>query len=329
MTHRTAPGVSALLLMLALETPAAAEPVRGTFHFAPADDAKNNVPERYRMPARDFDYALAPRYELPHAAVDVYDLTFPSAVKSAVPANDTVHAEFFLPKGASAGARVPGVVVLDILDGRGHVARAESVWLAQHGVAALFVHMAHYGPRRLPGSAIRLVSPNVEQTMAGIRQTVLDCRAATAWLAARPEVNPDKLGLVGTSLGSIVGANVAAAEPRLKNVCLLLPAGGLVDALYDHPQAKPYTGLLALVGGKEGLKRLVAPVDPITYAPQLRQRNLLMVAATRDDVLPPSAARALWEACGKQTIVWIDGTHVGAAANIVPAMRAVTDHVSR
>ncbi|HYH64443.1 MAG TPA: hypothetical protein VD866_07070 [Urbifossiella sp.] len=329
MTRRTAPGVSALMLMLAFQTPAAAEPVRGTFRYEPADDAKHNVPERYRMPARDFDYALALRYELPHAGVGVHDLTFPSAVKSAVPANDTVHAEFFLPKGASAGNRVPGVVVLDILDGRGHVARAQGVWLAQHGVAAVFVHMAHYGPRRPPGSPIRLVSTNVEQTMAGIRQTVLDCRAATAWLAARPEVNPDKLGLVGTSLGSIVGANVAAAEPRLKNVCLLLPAGGLVDALYDHPQAKPYTGLLALVGGKEGLKRLVAPVDPITYAPQLRQRNLLMVAATRDDVLPPSAARALWEASGKQTIVWIDGTHVGAAANIVPAMRAVTDHVSR
>lgn len=330
MTRRTAPGVSALLLMLVLNTPAAAaEAARGTFHFAPGDDATNNVPERYRLPAGDFDYALGHRYDLPHAGVSVYDLTFPSAVKSGVPANDTVHAEFFLPKGASAGSRVPGVVVLDILDGRGNVARAQGVWLAQHGVAALFVHMAHYGPRRAPGSPIRLVSTNVEQTMAGIRQTVLDCRAATAWLAARPEVNPDKLGLVGTSLGSIVGANVAAAEPRLKNVCLLLPAGGLVDALYDHPQAQPYTGLLALVGGKDGLKRIVAPVDPITFAPQLRQRNLLMVAATRDDVLPPSAARALWEASGKQSILWIDGTHVGAAANIVPAMRAVTDHVSR
>lgn len=329
MTRRTATGVSALLLILALQTPAAAEPARGTFRYEPGDDARNDVPERYRLPAQDFDYALAPRYELPHAGVSVYDLTFPSAVKSAVPANDTVHAEFFLPKGASAGGRVPGVVMLDILDGRGHVARAESVWLAQHGVASLFVYMAHYGPRRPAGSPIRLVSANVEQTMSGIRQTVLDCRAATAWLAARPEVNADKLGLVGTSLGSIVGANVAAAEPRLKNVCLLLPAGGLVDALYDHPQAKPYTGLLTLVGGKDGLKRLIAPIDPITYAPQLRQRNLLMVAATRDDVLPPSAARALWEASGKQTIVWVDGTHVGAAANIIPAMRAVTDHVSR
>jgi dienelactone hydrolase len=321
--------------MLAFDIPApAAEPAagptaRGTFRFVPGDDAGANVPDRYRMPARDFDYALSPRYDMPHAGVCVRDLTFPSPVKSAVPENDTVHAEYFLPHAASAGNKVPAVVVLDILDGRGNVARAQAVWLAQHGVAALFVHMAHYGPRRPVGSPIRLMSTNLEQTFAGIRQTVLDCRAATAWLAARPEVNADKLGLIGTSLGSIVGANVAAAEPRLKNVCLLLPGGGLVDAFYDHPQVKPYRGVLDLLGGRDGLRRLLAPSDPITYGPQLRQRNLLMIAASRDDVLPPSAARALWEASGKQQIMWVDSTHVGAVAHILPALKAITEHVTR
>src|SRR5207244_5155587 len=126
----------------------------------------------------------------------------------------------FVPSAASAGEKAPAVIVLDILDGAAVVARGEAVWLAQHGVASLFVHMAHYGPRRPPGSKVRLLSPNIEQTMAAIRQTVLDCRCATAWLANRPEIDANRLGLVGTSLGSLIGANVAAAEPRLKNVCL-------------------------------------------------------------------------------------------------------------
>lgn len=330
MTRRTAPGVSALLLMLALDFPAAAaEPVRGRFRFEPGDDAKAGVPERYRMPARDFDYALGLRFEMPHAGVTVHDLTFPSPEKSAVPANDTVHAEYFVPKAAAGGNKVPAVVVLDILDGRGTVARGQAVWLAQHGVAALYVHMAHYGPRRPPGSKVRLMSPDLEQTFAGVRQTVLDCRAATAWLAARPEVNADKLGLIGTSLGSIIGANVAGAEPRLRNVCLLLPGGGLVDAFYDHPLARPYARVLDVLGGRETLKRIVAPADPITYAPQLRERNLLMIAASRDDVVPPSAARALWEASGRQRIMWVDATHVGAAAFVLPALAAIREHVTR
>jgi dienelactone hydrolase len=333
MTRRSAPGVSALAIMLLLDStalagePLAGDPVRATCRFDPADDDRCAVPERYRLPARTFDYTLAPRFELPHAGVDVYDLTFPSPVTSTVPGNDLVHAEYFVPKGASAGSKVPGVVILDILDGRAVVPRGQAVWLAQHGVASLFVYMAHYGPRRPAGSPVRLMSPNLATTMDGIRQTVLDCRCATAWLAARPEVDASRLGLVGTSLGSLIGANVAAAEPRLKNVCLLLPGGGLVDAFYEHPLAKPYLPLAELLGGKEGLKKLIAPADPLTYAPQLKQKNLLLVAASRDDVLPPAAARALWEASGKQKIVWVDSTHIGAAAYAVPALKAVTEHV--
>ena len=43
---------------------------------------------------------------------------------------------------------------------------------------------------------------------------------------------------------------------------------------------------------KDTLKALIAPVDPITYGPQLKTKNLLMIAASRDDIVPPSAARA-------------------------------------
>lgn len=333
MTRRYAPGVSALLLMYLNVFPAVAgeplsgEPVKASCRFDPADDDKNGVPDRYRLNACAFDYRLSPRFEMRHSGVSVYDLSFPSPVKSAVPENDTVYAEYFVPSSASAGGKVPAVLVLDILDGAAVVARGEAAWLAQHGVAALFVHMAHYGPRRPAGSKVRMLSPNIDQSLAAIRQTVLDCRCAAAWLADRPEVDAGKLGLVGTSLGSLVGANVAAAEPRLKNVCLLLPAGGLVDALYDHPKAKPYLPLLELAGGKDRVKKIIAPADPLTYAPQLKRKNLLLIAASRDDVLPPKAAKALWEATGKQKIVWFDATHVGAAAYAIPALKAVAEHV--
>ena len=324
---RSVAGAMALAMLLNASFAQADEPARGTIRFEPAENEKTTVPERYRLEGRTLDYTLSLRYELRHSGVNVYNLTFPSPVKSAIPENDTVYAEYFVPSSASAGDKVPAAIILDILDGAAVVARGEAVWLAQHGIASLFVHMAHYGPRRPPGSKVRMLSPNIEQSMAAIRQTVLDCRCATSWLASRPEVDASRLGLVGTSLGSIIGANVAGAEPRLKNVCLLLPAGGLVDALYDHPKAKPYTPLLMLAGGKNAVKKVVAPADPITYAPQLKERNLLLIAASRDDVLPPSAAKALWEACGKQRIIWFDSTHVGAAAFVLPALQAVTEHL--
>lgn len=312
--------------LLALVLCAAPNPavVRGTVKVECPDDAAAGVPERYRLPACSFDYTLAPRVKLRHSGVDTFDLTFPSPVKSGVERNDTVHAEFFVPAG---GGRFPAVIVLDIMDGAGVVSRGQALWLAQSGVAALVVHMPYYGPRRTPGSKVRLVSTDLGRTVEGVRQLVLDCRCATAWLASRPEVDADRLGLVGTSLGSLMGANVAAAEPRLKTVALLLTGGGLYEAYAEHPLAKPYLAVLGALGGAKAIKNAIAPVDPITHGPALKSKNLLIVAASRDEVVPPRAAEALWAASGKQKLVWLDATHVGSAVFVFPMMKEVVAHL--
>ena len=77
---------------------------------------------------------------------------------------------------------------------------------------------------------------------------------------------------------------------------------------------------------KEIAKKLIAPVDPITYADQLKKRNLLMIAASKDDIVPPAAAKALWEATGKQKIVWLNTTHVGAALYLFDATEHIVKH---
>jgi cephalosporin-C deacetylase-like acetyl esterase len=187
--------------------------------------------------------------------------------------------------------------------------------------------MAHYGPRRPPGSDVRLLSMNIPHTLDAVKQTVLDVRCAIAWLASRKEIDANKLGIAGTSLGSFLSAIVAANEPRIKNVCLLLTGGGLVDAYYDHPLARPYTPLVDLVGGKITMKLLLAPVDPITYAKQLKNKNLLMICASRDDVVPPKAGTRLWEATGKQKIIWVNSTHVGAGLYTMTALSAMSEHL--
>ncbi|HSQ57888.1 MAG TPA: hypothetical protein VLM40_19345, partial [Gemmata sp.] len=253
-----------------------------------------------------------------------YDLAFPSPVTTDIPENNTVYCELFMPAGEGP---FPAAIVLDILQGNAVIARGESMWLAQHGVAGMVVYMAHYGPRRPPNSSVRLLSTNVVQSINGVKQTVLDCRCAVAWLASRPEFDHANIGLAGTSLGSLVGAVVSANEPLIRNVCLMLPAGGLVDAFYDHPKAAPYRPIVDALGGKFTMKLLIAPVDPLTYATQLKEKNLLMICAARDDILPPSAAKRLWEATGKQKIVWFDTTHVGAAVFMMPLLREMTEQM--
>lgn len=332
MTHRACLLPSLFALVFTAPTLSAADtstavvpvPTTGTVRFDPKDDEKAGVVERYRLPEFTFDYKLSLRHDLHHTGVRVFDLSFPSPVKSEIPENNTVYAELFLPPGEGP---FPAAVVLDILQGNAVVARGQAMWLAQNGVAGLVVYMAHYGPRRPAGSKVRLLSINISHTLDAIKQTVLDVRCAVAWLASRPEIDANNLGIVGTSLGSFISAIVAANEPRIKNVCLLLTGGGLVDAYYDHPLAKPYTPLVDLFGGKLAMKMLIAPVDPLTYAKQLKGKNLLMFCASRDDVVPPSAATRLWEACGKQKIIWVDSTHVGAGLYAFSALLAMSEHL--
>jgi dienelactone hydrolase len=292
-----------------------------------SDDAKENVPDRFRLAPHDFPAEATKHFDLAYSGVEVYDVRFPSPVSSPYPENNTVYAEYFRPKGKGP---FPAVVVLDILDGKQVVSRGEAMWLAQHEVAAMIVYMAYYGPRRPAGTRIRMLSPDIDKSVAAITQSVLDCRRAAAWLAARPELDSDRLGIVGTSLGSFVGGVAAAAEPRFKNVCLLLGGGGLVDAFYDHPKLAGLQTLVRLVvGSKERLKKLIDPIDPLTYAEQLKGKRLLLIGASRDDVVPPAAMERLWAATGKPKILWLDATHIGAAFYSFPAMRAVVEHVKQ
>ena len=48
-----------------------------------------------------------------------------------------------------------------------------------------------------------------------------------------------------------------------------------------------------------------------------------MIAAKRDEIVPPSAAVKLWEAMGQPKIVWYDTTHYGAALYIPAAFKPI------
>jgi dienelactone hydrolase len=314
------PSLALVLLLAATPAGNIPKPEHGTVKFT-ADDAKAGVPERFRLDSHTFEYDLTLKHDLKNAEVEVYTLTFPSPVKTAVEENNTVPCEFYVPKGAKGK---PAAVVLDILDGAMVVSRAQALWLAQHDIPALIVQMAYYGPRRPKGSKERLLSPDVDKSVANITQTVLDVRRAVAWLETRPEVDAKKIGLLGTSLGSFVGGVAAGAEPKIRTVCRLLGGGGLVDAFSQHPKAGPILAVLALAGiTPTTLKKSIDPVDPLTYAERLKGKKLLLVGASRDDVVPPAAMKTLWEATGKPDILWLDATHVGAALYTIPMMRAV------
>lgn len=291
-----------------------------------AGDQKN-IPARYRLDDHKFSYELTHRRTLPVAGVESFDLRFPSPVTTKYPENNTVHAEYYRPikKG-----KFPGVVVLDITGGDQTLSRVIARHLAQNEVCGLFVQMAYYGPRRPPGGKVKLLSTDIPQTFEGIRQTVLDLRRASAWLESRPEVDPKKLGIMGTSLGSFVAALTGEMEPRFGRVCVLLGGGDFVEGYWDHPQAKPYREVFETFGGRKNMvKQFIAPIDPITHAATLKERRLLIVAAKNDEIVPPRMAEILWNASGRQDLVWLNAGHYSAALYLITGLNTVVDHFKK
>jgi dienelactone hydrolase len=314
-------GCLAVIPAQAGDNPAIEE--KSTFRFAPQGD-QANVPERYRLDKRTVEYQLSLKHELTISGVRVFRLRFPSPVKTPTPENNTVHTEYYLPPGKGP---FPGVIVLDITAGDQSLSRNLATFLAQKRIAALFVQMAYYGPRRPAGSKLRLLSPDIPHTLNAVRQTVLDLRVATAWLESRPEIDAKRLGILGTSLGSFMAALTAEMEPKLGRVAVLLGGGGFVEGYYDHPKAARYRKIYEALGGtKEKLAKIIAPADPITCAANLKDHKLLILAAKRDDIVPPKMAEALWRASGKQKIVWFDCTHYGAITYLAAALDHVVKH---
>lgn len=283
---------------------------RGTIRFEPGT-GEPQVPERFRLARHEFDYRTQFSRDL--GRVRRSRVTFPSPVVTDVVENNTVHAEYFQPRGDGP---FPACVVLHILGGDFLLAETVALHLAQHGIGALFVKMPYYGPRRSPDSSRRMISLDPSESVASMTQAVLDIRRATAWLADRPEVDAARLGITGISLGGIMSALAAEGEPRLRNVAIVLGGGNFADMLWTNEtrQARAFREQWIAGGGSvESFRQALAPVDPVTHGERLRGRRVLMIAAKNDEVVSPPSALALWESIGKEPeLVWLDAGHYTA-----------------
>jgi dienelactone hydrolase len=292
----------------------------GDVSFRPTSQ-ESSVPERFQLTPAVFRFEVEHRLDTEFYTVSA--VRFPSPIVSPEPENNTVHAEYFRPKREG---RRPAVVVLHILGADFALSRYLASRLADQGVAALFVKLPYYGERRPRGEDKRFLSTDIERSVLAVRQGICDVRRAVAWLAARPEIDPNRLGVTGISLGGIVSSVAAAVEPSIQKGAFLLAGGDLASILWEMPEAAKYRDAWIKSGrGFQDLKVLTDPFDPLTYADRLRKKKIIMMAGNVDDVISPASARALWEAAGRPPITWYDCGHYSAVGYALPAIRRTVE----
>ena len=296
---------------------------RGEASFRPTA-GEGSVPAQFRLEAAVFPFETEVRLET--AGYTVKSVRFPSPIVTPEVENNTVHAEYYAPKGMTKGKR-PGVVVLHILGADFALSRFIAARLADHGVAALFIKLPYYGERKPGGLGDRrFLSTDIDRSVLAMRQGICDVRRAAAWLASRPEIDPEKIGVTGISLGGIVSAVSAGVDPAINRAALLLAGGDLAQILWVMPESARYKELWVKSGRTfEDLKALTDPFDPLTHAKGLIGKRVIMMDGNVDEVIPPSSARKLWEAAGKPPISWFDCGHYSAVGYLLPAIHKTVD----
>ena len=235
-----------------------------------------------------------------------------------------VPALLFTPLTASAAHPVPCLVLLHGLGGNKEMMAFLGLGAAQSGYAALAIDEYGQGERAAPPKP---GETQEVQLATGVRQTAVDVRRGLDYLATRREINAKRTGLVGISLGAIIGTVTAGVEPRIKATALISGGGdwGLI--------LKTLSANRAEVGGRStvGFKGLdygqvsayLAPEDPLTFAPHVAPRALLMLHGRKDEVIVPQAAQELFDAAREpKEIQWFAPYgHVPPPEVVEPALK--------
>ena len=167
----------------------------------------------------------------------------------------------------------------------------------QRGAVCVTIDQAGHGERGASGDFRERLSWPVRRADEAV-QTAVDWMRTVDYLVTRPEVDADRIGFVGFSLGGMRGAAFVGLDARVKAaVFAICGAAGAVRGQIKGDDAEAVAASLAIT-------------DPIHFAPLIAPRAALVVAGRRDEYLPPESAQAFYDALGEpRTIEWLDCGH--------------------
>lgn len=227
-------------------------------------------------------------------------LTFPSAVTTPHPENDIVHGRYF-PAVRRPGEPRRAVLVLPQWNAGADSHVTLSRLLARFGVSALRLSLPYHDARK-PSELRRadyIVSANVGRTAQVCRQAVVDARRAIAWLAAR---GYDRIGILGTSLGSCLAMLTLAHEPLIRAAALNHVSPYFADVVWHGlSTAHVRQGLEGAID-LERLRRAWLPISPFPFLDRVGDRRLLLVYARYDLTFPVQLSRMLVEEFARRAI---------------------------
>lgn len=226
-------------------------------------------------------------------------------------AGDRVPGHLYLPKHSTG--RRPAVLVQHGIGDKKRAAYivATCERLAALGVVALAIDAPNRGDRHdktKPG--ISFLDPASVQKW--FQQHCGDYSRAFDYLAARADVDRERLGYVGFSWGAITGITFAANDERVRAMTSI--GGGSLAG---------YLALPAKAGEKSA-----ASLDPADHIARFAPRPLLLINSTKDQLVYPVVARLLHAAAGPGSEVkWYETDHFFNGIDRDAVLQSVADYM--
>jgi hypothetical protein len=233
---------------------------------------------------------------------------------SATRTNKTLVLEYYAPKKPSA-TPVPVIMILPVSAGEHYpLERHFARYFTRRGYAAVIVHReSERDPQT--GEAVNHL----------LKQSVFDNMCVIDWLQTRAELDANRIGVLGTSMGAIKGALLAPMDSRVKASVLGL-VGGDVPYILTYSQEGGLRGggivshrnaylLKHHVRLEEFKRRLEETVtyDPLFVAPSVDPRKVLLFLGALDTIVPFKKGLELRRAMGKpETVVMFSGHYTTA-----------------
>jgi hypothetical protein len=225
-------------------------------------------------------------------------LRFPSALTTPHAENNTVVAKWF-PATANRGEPRRAVLVMPQWnsDAGGHIGLSRL--LARFGMSALRLSLPYHDARMPPelSRADYIVSSNVVRTVQVCRQAVLDARRAIHWLAAQ---GFDRIGILGTSLGSCLAMLTSAHEPLIRAQALNHVSPWFADVVWRGLSTRHVRQGLDGHIDLDRLRHLWRPISPWSYLDRVRNTQTLLVYAKYDLTFPVDLSRTLVDEFGRR-----------------------------
>lgn len=158
------------------------------------------------------------------------------------------------------------------------------------------------------------------------RVTMMDASRLVDWAEQRPEIDGERVALIGFSIAASVAGSILTQEPRFAAAALVM-GGAEQHKILANCAGRRLIAVRERVArdfgwSAEDLELLLEPimreVDAANYPGRVEPQNVLIVDAGRDDCMAPECRESLWEALGRPERLTMHYDHKRAFYSMTP-----------